>query len=300
MFGDVAEVDPERLFRVLEFMAVLEAPGKASRADEALDMVPLVQTWHPDVAAYLAASRHLVSGGAAQRVLEQLWRELKNILSMKEPPANPRFQYLADLVSSMRGQTIVTLNYDDTIERMPGRAYTFRVDSSPEPHETDLHSIPWQNRPLRLIKLHGSLEWRESKTTGVVEESVGASFWTNDAYWYDYRPATIFGAGNKLRPTGPYLDLYQEFKTAVAAARQVIVIGYSFRDTHVNEVLRHWLTKKSQRGDLLRINTLDGQVPSLVRSWPIDGRIDLQVVGGPAETVMHDLIAPVPPITRRQ
>jgi hypothetical protein len=77
----------------------------------------------------------------------------------------------------------------------------------------------------------------------------------------------IFGAGNRLRPDGPYLDLYREFKDVLAEDRQVIVIGYSFRDAHVNEAVCRWVLEHGQEGALLRIGSLTDVVPPIVNRW---------------------------------
>lgn len=78
---------------------------------------------------------------------------------------------------------------------MPGRAFTFRIDSAPYAELGHLANSDPLTRPLRLIKLHSSLDWRQSKTTGKVEVAPpGVSYWNNDAYWHDYVPGIIFGA----------------------------------------------------------------------------------------------------------
>ena len=105
-------------------------------------------------------------------------------------------------------------------------------------------------------------------------------------------PGLIFGAGNKLRADGPYLDLYREFTDALTGAARVITIGYSFRDAHVNEALRRWTTTAAE-GSLLRIGRTTEEVPDVVRSWDLTG-IDLQVVPGRAKDTMISLMAPMP------
>ena len=303
VFPRASEVDPERLFRVIEFLGALEAPGRSldeAMGHEAGDIAALVGRWHPDIEEFLGSQPHRITGSAVGRLIDQLWKALKEIFSMKDPPVAPKFDYLADLASRMRGQTIVTLNYDDALEHMPGRAYTFQIDSAPYPQLGHLSDVNIQTRPLRLIKLHGSLDWRQSKTTGNVEVAPpGVSYWTNDAYWYDYTPGIIFGAGNKLRPNGPYLALYQGFKLALKQAHQVIVIGYSFRDAHVNEALRHWVHEQSESGDLLRIGRMSSEAPDVVKSWSIGGRLDVEVVPGPAQDNIGQLLRRVPGLRRR-
>ncbi len=192
------------------------------------------------------------------------------------------------------------MNYDDTLEHMPGRAYTFQIDSGPYPELGHFADVTIQTRPLRLIKLHGSLDWLQSKTTGNVEVALpGVSYWKDDTYWHDYTPGIIFGGGNKLRPNGPYLSLYQEFKLALLRAHQVVVIGYSFRDAHVNEALGRSVQEQSEIGDLLRIGRLSAGVPEIVESWLSDDRLDIEVVPGPAQDHMSELLRPLPGLRRR-
>ena len=59
--------------------------------------------------------------------------------------------------------------------------------------------------------------------------------------YHDEAPAVIFGGRSKLRADGPYLDLLREFVSALTGTEDLVVVGYSFRDDHVNEVVRTWL-----------------------------------------------------------
>lgn len=299
VFPDGRDVDPERLFRVMEFLSALETPGGGlvqSRQHEAADIAALIGTWHRDIDEYLNSRRRNVRGSALQRAIDQLWKELVDIFSMNAPPVDPRFDYLADLASSMRGQTIVTLNYDDALEHMPGRAMTFQIDSSPTARPV-APGFP-ANAVLRLIKLHGSLVWRRDNSTGDVEAMPYPWSYRNDPEaWNGHTPGVIFGAGNKLRADGPYLALYQEFLTALSKAHQVIVIGYSFRDAHVNEALRRWVLEQAQDDDLLRIGCLDDNIPSVVSRWIEPRDFDVEIVSGRAEEVMGELLSPRPRLT---
>lgn len=45
-----------------------------------------------------------------------------------------------------------------------------------------------------------------------------------------------------MRPEGPYTALLVAFEAALMASPNLVVIGYSFRDTHVNAVLERWYT----------------------------------------------------------
>jgi hypothetical protein len=301
VFPDGRDVDPERLLRVMEFLSALETSGgppEQSRHHEAADIAALIGTWHPDIDEYLNSRRRNVRGSALQRAIDQLWKELVDIFTMNAAPIDPRFDYLAVLASCMRGQAIVTLNYDDALDHMPGRAMTFQIDSSPTARPV-APGFP-ANAVLRLIKLHGSLDWRRDNSTGDVEAMPYPWSYRNDPEaWNGYTPGVIFGAGNKLRPDGPYLALYQEFLTALSKARQVIVIGYSFRDAHVNEALRRWVLEQAQDDDLLRIGCLDKITPLVVESWVRERDFDVEIIPGRAEDVMGELLAPRPRLSSK-
>jgi SIR2-like domain len=59
----------------------------------------------------------------------------------------------------------------------------------------------------------------------------------------------IFGGRNKLTAEGPFLDLLMRFKDALMDANRLIVIGYSFRDDHINHLVLSWLRGQSERSD---------------------------------------------------
>jgi hypothetical protein len=50
-----------------------------------------------------------------------------------------------------------------------------------------------------------------------------------------------------LVASGPFLSLLLEFERLLESATRLIIIGYSFRDDHVNEVIRRWLADDASR-----------------------------------------------------
>jgi hypothetical protein len=57
----------------------------------------------------------------------------------------------------------------------------------------------------------------------------------------------IFGGGNKLTAEGPFLDLLIRFRDALRLHRDLLVVGYSFRDDHVNHCILTWLLSPQAR-----------------------------------------------------
>jgi hypothetical protein len=52
----------------------------------------------------------------------------------------------------------------------------------------------------------------------------------------------IFGSGNKLTAEGPFIDLLHKCKRLLWQKSHLLVLGYSFRDDHINHIIEHWFT----------------------------------------------------------
>ena len=141
------------------------------------------------------------------------------------------------------GLTVATLNYDRSIE--------IAAQEAGVPLTTGLQdwlavgAWIWGETGIRLLKLHGSIDWirRERSSSDAQElprrDVVVAQ--TRDAG----EPAMVFGRGAELDAKGPFLGLLAQFEQLLSATARLVVIGYSFRDDHVNEVIRRWLTDEA-------------------------------------------------------
>jgi hypothetical protein len=226
--------DIERVFRLLDFVADYARSGQQTLASDA-------------AAIWTVASVHAnpeLQNNQARREIRyihgQLRRQLWRPWTLPVPDEDPRTKanyYLRQLADASLGGTIVTLNYDDSLEKAnSGRVITSGTDGG------NLVTVP----PLtpdrvRVLKLHGSLDWQRFEDDVFrTAHPLGAA---------EYEPAIIFGLGNKLRHYGPYLDLMHEFRVSLNVARCVVWIGYGFRDRHINELIRIW-AKRPPEGDL--------------------------------------------------
>jgi NAD-dependent SIR2 family protein deacetylase len=247
-------VDVERLFRVLEFLHQIELDARSTRPflptserPEQLDIARLVKEWHPEIEQHLATQRGAVGASPMGQLIDQLWIELCALLWIDRTIGH-NLSYLAYILRAMEGGTIVTLNYDNSFERANQIGVAQRVNSSP-------YLVPYipplaadESQPTRLIKLHGSLGWQyDSKDEGKVSPWQGEGLPGRVGMWRSKLmpvtpPAVIFGAGNKLTADGPFLDLFMEFKQALANAERLIIIGYSGGDAHVNTLIREWVS----------------------------------------------------------
>lgn len=125
---------------------------------------------------------------------------------------------------------IFSLNYDLCLE-----------ENIPSGLETGFLSYdPWdggrfnkmdseEETPIYLYKLHGSIDWerknnelRRSRQQGI-------------------KPDIIFGTDVKLQAIDPYLFYLYEYRKYTLSAEVVVVIGYSFNDAHINDLIRQAL-----------------------------------------------------------
>jgi SIR2-like domain len=116
-----------------------------------------------------------------------------------------------------------------------------------------------EHSPISLAKLHGSVNWRMDSDSliEVHDQPTGNA-------------ALIFGAGNKLRVEGPYLDLLLSFRDRLNSTRCLEICGYSFRDRHVNHIIRTWLS----RHDDARLVIVDPYISQETIAENIDSTLD--------------------------
>ncbi len=258
-------LDVERVFAAVELL------GERTE----LEVTPFVASWHPAVDAWDRRSvgiafdknlaRAVVEGrGSAERTIRELVTSMtgagtgqvyRNLaaemiyrLRAIVAPQYENLSYLMPLVKlgdSSDGLTVATLNYDLTVELACRQAHV-TADTGIE-HWIEHRRWQWAREGLRLLKLHGSIDWCWKELPGergempmltVVQSVEPAS--ENRA------PALVFGARNKLKPNGPFLSLLSEFEDQLRASDDLIVVGYSFRDDHINEIIRRW-TREDKR-----------------------------------------------------
>jgi len=225
-------------------------PERAARTDQTVTRFEL-NSYGKDLAGYVFEElerRETQGNGDTYRDLHlRLMRDLRTTLSIQDHSA---LDYLTPLVNhaSSGASVITTLNYDLTVETaadMKGVSVSRGVDSWP-----DTGQLHFERGALKLIKLHGSLDWTHQRKT---------RSWVDHEYRMDpdpflprspsdhEEPAVIYGRRGKLRPQGPFLDLRAEFARCLNDTDCLAVVGYSFQDDHVNEVVRAWLRRDQNR-----------------------------------------------------
>ena len=195
------------------------------------------------------------------------------------------------------GLVIATLNYDNSIE-LAGQSINVHVETGIIPMQNSGY-FSSREKEVSLLKLHGSIDWAwkdipVSPTSPLKSEFIMSV--TPDVMRKEgYRPAVIFGQRNKLTAHGPFLGLLEEFRKRLDSSDLLTVIGYSFRDSHINEYLTQWINRGTGR----RIRIINGEkynpptrdfahdlisLKSRVEVLPVNASVGIQQLYG-SETV---------------
>lgn len=267
------DLDVEQVFSAVELLA--------ERAE--LEVAPFVAAWHPAVGAldqpmilrqsfdqrfidaitsHITGSGGITSfydlvaelidsstgagaGGTYRRLTVLMLTQLRAAIGGTEK----KVDYLRPLArrgAEPHGITVATLNYD--------RAVEIACTQDLVPVETGIGSWiasgawRWPDRGVRLLKLHGSIDWSwaNEKIQGNLR-NLPRKVVVVDGNHQQLEPALVFGHRGKLRAEGPFLSLLAEFERQLGNAKRLIIIGYSFRDDHVNEVITRWTAESSER-----------------------------------------------------
>ena len=218
------------------------------------------RTSHPIsnyVAAWDALLEQLSPGGDGHLFTSLLSRAREMLReALAEPEDAIEVKYLADVSKLSQGlagdrtpegyPAVFTLNYDRCLE--------LSLDYAKVPFTTGFNDGRWnvqafntQDR-LRIFKLHGSFGWVRHPERGLLydaEQAVGRE--DIDIESYDVPDELVFGAGNKLQATQPFLWMVNRLSEEVAASRYVVTIGYGYGDHHVNEIIAQGMASDSRK-----------------------------------------------------
>lgn len=263
-----AGIDVERVFSAIKMLA----------EKDSLEIAPFVGSWTdrqlhpPDTLPSLWGTHFKETIGQPSWKIEKAFRE--GVRALTSPAPSPsdyrslmttmlrelraalkiddlqRFDYLAALTSLPQPVRVATLNYDLGVEVV---AATNGLDLDRGVELWD-GGLDWMWRPdskFRLLKLHGSLDWslgdpdpvpgtpyfKRASPTITIDDDRG---WTGKG-WTHHTPGIVFGVRDKLRAEGPFLAMLHELSNWLRDTDHLIVVGYSFRDDHINVIIRDWL-----------------------------------------------------------
>lgn len=199
---------------------------------------------------------------------DKLTRRLSHWLKLGEESTlylNPIIEFLQETESSSIPLNFFTLNYDLVFEKYFNKddvtllntgfsngVYSgFNIDSN-------------QNHRINYFKLHGSINW-EKDDAGLIRESF---YYSNEPNSFSVRqsrentevipieqfvpdsignPHVIFGQGGKFLSVDPFMSLLYHFKELLNKREIFFVVGYSFFDPYINNMLLEGLSKESTK-----------------------------------------------------
>lgn len=199
-----------------------------------------------------AAQAHSGQGRIFHETNELMIAALKDLVWIED--AN-KITYLAPLLNMLEKQerlVIATLNYDNSVELL-SESQNIECKTGISEWSTS-GRFTLTGAGLHLLKLHGSIDWLREENEfsyGKLPVITIRQLASQEVKRYDLRPAVIFGNRNKLTAEGPFLDLLRAFQDELTRSRTLTVVGYSFRDPHINVYISQWLNGDSKR--VLRI-----------------------------------------------
>ena len=200
---------------------------------------------------------------------------------------------------------VFTTNYDIAIEEycgitdehkcIDGFVYSNRkrrhiwADGVMSPPDHD------RGRDVYLYKLHGSLNWKYHSNHGLERTSEESQI--NDPSYTDNLLVYPTMSPKDGHEKDPYKTIRQHFVKQMKTSDVCIVIGFSFRDKHVNEVMMDFIKNKKPIvvispyatkevcGNLLGIDIpktpvdrLEDQIPGFPNIWCINQKIDVNTI----------------------
>ena len=223
-----------------------------------------------DLLRVIESVAHGSSSGAAYR--SALQHSAKALISILSAVGDTSYlSPILDLARPHPGFFVATLNYDRTIE-LEGQRIGVDVDTGVS-RWAETGSWQWSpgERGLRLLKLHGSIDWRFAPSTDSALPEL--RLLADGVHSPQAEPGVIFGGANKLRAAGPYLDLLRAWEEQLARTNAIAIVGYSFRDDHVNEILRRWINRSDDRRVVI-VN------PSASQPWDHQPKFVREMING--------------------
>ena len=197
------------------------------------------------------AVRQVVSGSEGKLFKATADAMIQRLVEMVWITDAGKIEYLIPLLKYVieTDSSIVTLNYDNTIE-LAGQVLGIEIDTGFDAWSKS-GDFTFGDGKVPLIKLHGSIDWALSGGRTAKEKPLPYQIIQkvdpNAKDQEGFQPAVIFGGKNKLTAKGPFLSLLQSFEAQLSKSETLTIIGYSFRDEHVNEFIANWLN-----GDITR------------------------------------------------
>ena len=222
--------DPDNLVNIEQIaVASLELQARLQNP-----LAPYTSGWHGRIVELEQQRPDLLA-----TFIEFIYARLKNWLTFENLNDIAYLTRFNDFCISGRGIDIFSLNYDLCIE-------TALRDIADKPFGNGFTVDGWrpatfsQECPINLYKLHGSLDWVDDEAYGVCAFEFPRHKDAEDIEG-QHRPLLIFGVSHKLTAREPFLSLAYQFSQTILNTTVLVVMGYSFGDAYINEIIQQGL-----------------------------------------------------------
>lgn len=210
---------------------------------DTLEISPFVDSWLPELSRIKDLDELLWS------IMLRMEMMLEELTLVRDEKKVEYLKPILNLASRQKRLVIATLNYDNGIELL-SRASGLRCDTGIESW-TKKGVFEFPKDGIQLIKLHGSNYWFWSKGVRTYDERLPHSKIRFKTHFDEKLPTSIlvetpmviFGQRNKLTAEGPFLDLLKQFDQQLQETERLTVVGYSFRDLHINFYISKFLNR---------------------------------------------------------
>lgn len=138
-----------------------------------------------------------------------------------------------------------TLNYDLVFEKVFNSEEARPLNNGFSNNAWDTTSFDVPQSRLNLYKIHGSLDWYLDKddTHSLPDYEIAFNKLQPD----ERKPQLILGYESKLFSVDPFFTLLQKFIEKLNKVNLVVVIGYSFFDAYLNNILIKFLNSSENK-----------------------------------------------------
>ena len=102
---------------------------------------------------------------------------------------------------------------------------------------------------INFFKLHGSIDWEHNRDS----EEISVKESIDDGR----EPLIIFGSASKMLSFDPFLFILSKFREKLEQATLFVVVGYSFHDKYINNLLIQQLNQNTTEGKPKKMLVVD-------------------------------------------
>jgi len=221
-------------------------------------LAPYSAGWHPRIEELEQQDPTLLKS-----FVDFIYSRLQEWLTIDDPNKAYYMEGFCDLCIDGHLLDLFTLNYDLCIETALSRAHKPFANGFDERGvwSPASYDVPTS---IRLYKLHGSLDWADDEIYGLCSLQFPRHESAETIQGDDARPLLIFGTAHKLSAREPFLTLAYHFSQQVLQTKILAVIGYSFGDEYINQIIEQGV----KRNGNLRIIVVSPSAVARIQSQP--------------------------------